>query len=44
LEGRKLEKFLNAEHPLDFSLQLSAALQNFYQTEVGIKPENKVRR
>jgi len=37
-----LEKFMKAEFSLDFSLQLSAALQNFYQAEEGTKPENRV--
>lgn len=40
----KLEKFMKAEYALDFSLQLSAALQNFYQSEEQIKPVNRVRR
>lgn len=39
----ELEKFMNAEHSLDFSLQLSAALQNFYKSR-GVRPENPVRR
>jgi hypothetical protein len=43
-KGGVLEKFMKAEYALDFSLQLSAALQNFYQSEEGIKPEYRVRR
>ncbi len=40
----KLEPFLEAKYPLDFSLQLSDALQNFYQAEEDKKPANPVRR
>jgi len=40
----KLEPFLEAKYPLDFSLQLSAALQNFYQAEEHVKPVNRVSR
>lgn len=40
----KLEPFLEAKYPLDFSLQLSDALQNFYLDEEEKKPVNPVRR
>jgi hypothetical protein len=40
----KLEPFLEAKYPLDFSLQLSAALQTFYKAEEEVKPVNRVRR
>jgi hypothetical protein len=40
----KLEPFLEAKYPLDFSLQLSDALQNFYLAEEERKPVNPVRR
>ncbi len=40
----KLEKFREAKYSLDFSLQMSAALQNFFRREEGIKPTNPVRR
>lgn len=40
----KLDKFLNAEYSLDFSLQLSAALQNFHLSEKATTPENPVQR
>lgn len=40
----QLEKFQQAQYSLDFSLQLSAALQNFHQSENKITPENPVQR
>ncbi|HLF25525.1 MAG TPA: hypothetical protein VJG32_04265 [Anaerolineae bacterium] len=43
----QLEKFLQAEYSLDFSLQLSAALQNFDQSNQSpapATPEHPVRR
>jgi len=40
----KLDKFLNAEDSLDFSLQLSAALQNFDLSENAATPEHPVQR
>lgn len=43
----QLDKFLEAEYSLDFSLQLSAALQNFDQSESSpapATPENPVQR
>jgi len=40
----KLEKFLGAKNSLDFSLQMSQALQNFLSREDGIKPVNRVTR
>jgi hypothetical protein len=43
-KNHKLEKFKEAKYALDFSLQLSAALQNFYLAEEQIKPVNPVRR
>lgn len=39
-----LEPFLEAKYPLDFSLQLSDALQAFYQAEEKIPPVNPVHR
>jgi len=39
-----LEKFKNAKYALDFSLQLSAALKNFYEAENDIKEKARVRR
>jgi hypothetical protein len=39
-----LEKFQKAKYALDFSLQLSAALQNFEKSKEAVKPEFKVRR
>ena len=46
-QNGELEKFLDAEYSLDFSLQLSAALQNFHQSEAAktpVTPENPVQR
>lgn len=40
----KLEKFQNAEYALDFSLQLSAALQNFFKREDGVDPKHLAKR
>ena len=40
----KLEKFQNAEYSLDFSLQLSAALQNFFKREDGVDPKHLAKR
>lgn len=39
-----LEKFMNATYALDFSLQLSAALKNFYESEKGKDFKFTVRR
>jgi hypothetical protein len=43
-KNHKLEKFQNAKYSLDFSLQLSAALENFFKNEDGIKPKHLVKR
>ena len=40
----KLEGFMGAEYPLDYSLQLSDALQNFYEAEKDVTPKNPVQR
>jgi hypothetical protein len=40
----KLEPFLEAKYPLDFSLQLSDALQSFYEATEEKEPVNPVRR
>lgn len=40
----KLEPFMEAKYPLDFSLQLSDALQNFYEAEKNITPANPIQR
>jgi hypothetical protein len=37
-----LEKFMNAKHSLDFSLQLDAALQSFIDSKKEITPENLI--
>lgn len=43
-KNHKLEKFQEAKYSLDFSLQMSAALQNFFDKEDGIKPKHLAKR
>jgi hypothetical protein len=43
-KNHKLERFQEAKFSLDFSLQLSAALENFFKQEDGIKPKHLVKR
>jgi hypothetical protein len=43
-KNHQLEKFKEAKYPLDFSLQLSQALELFFKREDGIVPPHLVKR